>query len=178
MQGLPKTQRSAVKRTCWTLGCGGAGALGTMTITHGPSAPTVIVLGIAAAAVAGNAIAGLCAALPSIIAALSARKVARIKARSDAEVAREESRRRSALVKAGLEGKLDAALCLLKLQVIDAQVRTGRRFSENMLRELLPNPRAPHEEDPKLAVIQPHKSGPTARHAKDDTQPISSIPHS
>lgn len=154
MRGLPKTQRSAMKRACWTLGSGGAGVLGTMAIMHGPSAPLAIAVG-AAAAVASNTIAELSAALPGIIAALSAKKVARIKAKTDAAVAVEGERRRTALVNAALEGKLDAALSLLKLQVIDAQVLAGRRLSEDMLRELLPQPRAPHQGDSALAAVPP-----------------------
>jgi hypothetical protein len=58
MRGLPKTQRSAMKRACWTLGSGGAGVLGTMAIMHGPSAPLAIAVG-AGAAVASNTIAEL-----------------------------------------------------------------------------------------------------------------------
>jgi hypothetical protein len=154
MRGLPKTQRSAMKRACWTLGSGGAGVLGTMAIMHGPSAPLAIAVG-AAAAVASNTIAELSAALPGIIAALSAKMVARIKAKTDAAVAVEGERRRTALVNAALEGKLDAALSLLKLQVIDAQVVAGRRFSDDMLRELLPQPRAPHQRDSALAAVPP-----------------------
>ena len=175
MRGLLKSQRSAMKRACWTAGCGGAGVLSTLAIMHGPSAPAAIAVG-AGAAVASNAVAELSAALPGVIAALSAKKVARIKAKTDAEVALEEARRRTALVNAGLEGKLDAAIDLLKLQVIDAQVLAGRRLSEDMLRELLPQPRAAHDEDSGLAVIQPGKPGATARHAKQDTQPLSSLP--
>lgn len=154
MRGLPKTQRSAMKRACWTLGSGGAGVLGTMAIMHGPSAQLAIGVG-AAAAVASNTIAELSAALPGIIAALSAKKVARIKAKTDAAVAVEGERRRTALVNAALEGKLDAALSLLKLQVIDAQVLAGRRLSEDMLRELLPQPRAAHQRDSALAAVPP-----------------------
>lgn len=175
MRGLLKSQRSAMKRACWTAGCGGAGVLSTLAIMHGPSAPAAIAVG-AGAAVASNAVAELSAALPGVIAALSAKKVARIKAKTDAEVALEEARRRSVLVNAGLEGKLDAAIDLLKLQVIDAQVLAGRRLSEGMLRELLPQPRAAHDEDSGLAVIQPGKPGAPARHAKQDTQPLSSLP--
>jgi hypothetical protein len=173
MRGLPKTQRSAMKRACWTLGCGGAGVFSTLAIMHGPSAPLAIAVG-AGAAVASNAVAELSTALPGVIAALSAKKVARIKAKTDAKVALEEARRRTALVNAGLEGKLDAALDLLKLQVIDAQVFAGRRLSEGMLRELLPQPRAAHDQASGLAVIKP---GSTARHAKEDAQPMPSLPN-
>jgi hypothetical protein len=67
-------------------------------------------------------------------------------------------------VNAALDGKLDAALSLLKLQVIDAQVLAGRRLSEDMLRELLPQPRAPHQGDSALAVIQPAENNAAARH--------------
>jgi hypothetical protein len=188
MPGLPKTQRSAIKRACWTLGCGSAGFLSTLAVTHGPGAPTAIAVGAAAAvasnaiavgaaaAVASNAIAELSAALPAIIMALSTKKVARIKAKADAKVALEGARRRTTLVNAGLEGNLAAALYLLKLQVLDAQVLARPRLSEDMLRELLPDPRAPHDEDSRLAVIQPRKPGTAARHAKEDTQPASSLP--
>jgi hypothetical protein len=109
------------------------------------------------AAVASHAIAELSSALPGIIAALSAKKVARIKAKTDAKVALEGARRRTALVNAGLEGNLDAAVSLLKLQVLDAQLPAGRRLSEDLLRELLPGPRAPQEEDSGLAVVQPRE---------------------
>jgi hypothetical protein len=146
-----------MKRAWWTLGSGGAGVLGTMAVMHGPSAPVAIAVG-AAAAVASNTIAELSAALPGIIAALSAKKVARIKAKTDAAVAVEGERRRTALVNAALEGKLDAALSLLKLQVIDAQVLAGRRLSDDMLRELLPQPRAPHQGDSALAAVPPAKT--------------------
>jgi hypothetical protein len=176
MQGLPKTQRSAVKRACLTLGCGGASFLGTLAIMHGPSAPLAIAVG-AGGAVASHAVAELSSALPGIIAALSAKTVARIKAKTDAEVALEGARRRTALVNAGLEGKLDAAVSLLKLQVLDAQQPGGRRLSEDLLRELLPDPRAPQEQDPRLAVVQPGKPGTAARHAKADTQPMSPLPN-
>jgi hypothetical protein len=161
MRGLPKTQRSAMKRAWWALGSGGAGVLGTMAIMHGPSAPLAIAVG-AAAAIASNTIAELSAALPGIIAALSAKKVARIKAKTDAAVAVEGERRRTALVNAALEGKLDAALSLLKLQVIDAQVLAGRRLSDDMLRELLPQPRAPHQGDSALAAVPPAETPPAA----------------
>ena len=175
MSALLKTQRSAIKRACWTLGCGGAGFLSTLAIMHGPGAPVAIAVGTAAA-VASNAIAELSAALPAIIVALSTKKVARIKAKADAKVALEGARRRTTLVNAGLEGNLDAALYLLKLQVLDTQVLARPRLSEDMLRELLPDPRAPHEGDSQLALIQPRKPGTTARHAKEDTQPTLSLP--
>jgi hypothetical protein len=175
MRGLLKSQRSAMKRACWTAGCGGAGVLSTLAVMHGPTAPAAIAVG-AGAAVASNAVAELSAALPRVIAALSAKKVARIKAKTDSEVALEEARRRTALVNAGLQGKLDAAIDLLKLQVIDAQVHAGRRLSEGMLRELLPPPRVAHDEDSGLSVIQPGKPGATARHAKQDPRPTSSLP--
>lgn len=165
MPALPKTQRSAIKRACWTLGYGGAGFLSTLAIMHGLGAPTAVAVG-AVVMVASNAIAELSAALPAIIKALSTKKVARIKAETDAEVALERERRRTTLVNAGLEGNLDAALPLLKLQILDAQVFARPRLSEDMLRELLPDPRAPHEGDSRLAVIQPHKPGTTARQAK------------
>jgi hypothetical protein len=172
MRGLPKTQQSAVKRTYWALGCGGAGSLSTLAMMHGLGAPGAIAAG-AVAAVVSNAIAELSGALPTIIAALSAKRVARIRAKTDAQVALERARRRTMLVSAALEGKLDAALSLLKLQMLAAQVRARPRLSENMLRELLPDPRSPHERDSKLAVIQPRRPGTTARHAKDTTQPTS-----
>jgi hypothetical protein len=174
--GVPEAiSAGSQERACWTLGCGGAGFLSTLAIMHGPGEPTAIAVG-AAAAVASNAIAELSAALPSIIAALSAKKVARIKAKTDAKVAMEGARRRTTLVNAGLEGKLDAALSLLKLQMLDTQVLARARLSEDMLRELLPEPRASYEGDSKLAVIQPRKPGATARHAKEDTQPTLSLP--
>ena len=132
---------------------------------HGLSAPAAIAAG-AVAAVVGGAVAELCSALPGIITALSAKKVARIKAKTDAKVALEAARRRTVLVNAGLDGKLDAALSLLKLQVLGVQVLAGRRLSEDMLRELLPEPRVPYEEGSGLAVIQPHVPPTTARHAK------------
>ena len=69
MRGLLKSQRSAMKRACWTAGCGGAGVLSTLAIMHGPSAPTAIAVG-AGAAVASNAVAELSAALPGVIVAL------------------------------------------------------------------------------------------------------------
>jgi hypothetical protein len=180
MPALLKTQRSAIKRACWTLGYSGA-VFSTLAIMHGPGALTAIVAGAAAmaaaaAAAVGNAIAKLSATLPAIITALSAKKVACIKAKADAKVALEGARRRTTLVNAGLDGKLDAALCLLKLQMLDAQVLARRRLSEDMLRELLPDPRPPHEGDSQLAVIQPCKSGTMARHAKDDTRPTLSLP--
>jgi hypothetical protein len=175
MPGLPKTQRSAIKRACWTLGYGGAGFLSSLAIMHGPWAPTAIAVGVVAA-VASNAIAELSAALPPIIAALSAKNVARVKAETDAKVALEGARRRTTLVNAGLEGNLDAALSLLKLQMLDTQVLARPRLSEDMLRELLPDPRAPYERDSRLAVIQPRKPGTTARHAKEDAQPTLSLP--
>lgn len=150
MRGVPKTQRGAVKRTWWTLGCGGAGFVSTAAIMHGPCAPAAIAVG-ALAAVA-FAVAELSSALPAIIAAMSAKKVAL-----------EAAQRRTTLVNAGLDGKLDAAVRLLKLDVLDAQVLAGRRLSEEMLRELLPDPRPPYEEDSGLAAIQPHMPGTAAR---------------
>lgn len=123
-----------------------------------------------------GAIAELSAALPAIIMALGKKKVACIKAKADAKVALEGERRRTILVKAGLEGNLDAVLSLLKLQVLDAQVLTRPRLSEDMLRELLPDPRTPHKGDSKLAAVQPREPGTTARHAKQDTQPTLSLP--
>lgn len=175
MPGLPKTQRSAIKRACWTLGCGGTGFLSTLALMHGPGAPIAIAVG-AIAAVAGNAIAELSAALPAIIMSLSTKKVARIKAKSDARVALEGARRRTTLVNAGLEGKLDAALSMLKLQVLDTQVLARSRLSEDMLRELLPDPFAPREGDSRLAAIQPREPGTTVRHAEEDTQPMLPLP--
>jgi hypothetical protein len=168
MQGLPKTQRSAVKRACWSLGCGGAGCVSTLAMTHGPSTPIAIAVGVVTA-VLGHATAELSTALPGIISALSAKKVARIKAKTDAKVVLEQVRQHTALVNAGLEGKLDAALCLLKLQTLNAHVLAGRRLSEDMLRELLPEPRIPFEGEPKLAVVQAHPPVSRARHAKEDT---------
>lgn len=156
MRGLSKTQRSAVERACLTLGCGGAGSLGTLAIAHSPSASVAIAVGLGAA-LASNAIASLSTALPGIIAALSAKKVARIKAKADARVALEAARQRTTLVNAGLEGKLEAALSLLKLQPLDAQVLVDPRFSEQTLRALLPDPRPSCEADFRLAVVQPRE---------------------
>jgi hypothetical protein len=154
MRGLPKTQRSAVERTCLTLGGGGAGSLGTLAMAHSPSAPAAIAVGVGTAFAA---IAALCPWLPDIITALSAKKVARIKAKADARVALERARQRTALVHAGLQGKLDAALTLLKLQPLDAQVLVDPRLSDDVLRALLPDPRAPYQADSRLAVIPPRK---------------------
>jgi len=145
-----------VKRAWWTLGCGGASLFGTLLITRGPSRPAAIAA-FAVAVAACHMVAELCSALPAIITALSAKRVARIKARTGARLALEGARRSTALVNAGLDGKLDAALSLLKLQLLDAQAPAGRRLSEDMLRELLPGPRVPHEEDARLAVIQPRQ---------------------
>jgi hypothetical protein len=158
MQGLSKTQRCTVERTCLTLGGGGAGSLGALAIAHSPSASLAIAAGVVAA-LASNAIATLSAALPGIIAALGAKKVARIKARADAQVAVEAARQRTTLVNAGLEGKLDAALSLLKLQPLDAQVLVDPRFRDEMLRALLPDPRATCETDSGLTFIQPRNPG-------------------
>jgi len=174
MEEVPRAQRSAVKRTCWTLGCGGAGFVGTLAMTHGPGAPAAIAVGVVAA-FACNVIAGLSAALPDIIKALSVKKVACTKAKADATIALEAARQRTALINAGLEGKLEAALCLLKLQMLNAHVLAGRRLSEDMLRELLPDPRVPYEGDSGLAVVEPRTLGSRARHAKDDTHLTSSL---
>jgi hypothetical protein len=146
------------------LGCGGAGFIGTLAMVHGPDAAAVGV----GAAFACNVTAELTAALPNIIKALCARKVECTKAKADAKVALELARQRTALVNAGLEGKLDAALCLLKLQTLDTHVAGGRRLSEDMLRELLPGPRVSSEADPKLAVVQSRTPSPLARHAKQN----------
>lgn len=165
MEGLPKTQRSVVKRACWSLGCGGAGFVSTLVVMHGPDAPAALAVGLVTAA-AGHAIAELSAALPGIITALSAKKVARIKAKTDSEVALEQVRQRTALVNAGLEGKLEAALYLLKLHTLNAHVLAGRRLSEEMLRELLPDPRVPNDGESRQADAAPR----LPRHAKQDAQ--------
>lgn len=167
MEGLPKTQRSAVKRTCLTLGCGGAGFLGSLAVVHSPGAPAALAVG-AVAAVLSNVVAELSAALPAIIAALSAKRVACIKAKAGAKVELEGARRRTILVNAGLEGKLDA-VNLLRLLMIDDQMRARPRLSGEMLRELLPGPRVPYEGDSGLAFIRARKPGPTARHLKQDS---------
>ena len=156
MRGLSKTQRDVVERTCLTLGGGSAGSLGTLAMAHSPSASAAIAVGVGTA-LAGNAIASFSARLPRIITALSAKKVARIKAKADAQVALEQARQRTTLVNAGLEGKLDAALSLLKLQPLDAQVLVDLRLSDERLRILLPDPRAPSETEARLTVIQPLK---------------------
>ncbi|MGH3249010.1 MAG: hypothetical protein ACRDOI_22785 [Trebonia sp.] len=157
MQGLSETQRSALERTCLTLGGCGAGSLCTLAIAHGPSASVAIAVGVGAAL--ASAVASLSAALPAIIAALGAREVARSKANAEAQVALEGARQRSTLVNAGLEGRLDAALSLLKLQPLGTQVLVDPRFGDDMLRALLPEPRASCETDSGLAVIRSRKRG-------------------
>src|SRR5215469_10395462 len=49
MDEVPKAQRGAVKRTCWTLGFGGASCVGTLAMMHGPGAPAAIAIGVVAA---------------------------------------------------------------------------------------------------------------------------------
>lgn len=155
MQGLSKTQRSAMARICPTLAGGGAGSLGALAMAHNPGAAVAI------AVVAGTiscAIASLGVALPGIIAALSAKEVARIRAEADAEVARERPRQQTALLNAGLDGKLDAALKLLQLQAPDADVLTDPRFSGDTLRALCTGPRAPWETGPRPTVVPARES--------------------
>jgi hypothetical protein len=168
MRGLSKTQRGVVERTCLTLGGGGAGSLGALAMAHSPSALAAIAVGLGTALVS-NAVASFSARLPGIIAALSAKKVACIKAKADAKVALEGSQQRTALVNAGLEGKLDAVLPLLKLQPLDAQVLVDPRLSADVLRALLPDPRTAHQTDSRLAVVPPHK--PEVRPDTQKTSP-------
>jgi hypothetical protein len=158
MRGLTKTQRFAVERACLTLGGGSVGTVGMLALGHSPGAPTAVIVGLATA-LAGNALASLGTAAPGIITALSAKKVARIKARADAQVAVETTRQRTTLVNAGLDGKLDAALSLLKLQLVDAQLLLDPRFRADTLRELMPDPRGPGEDDLKLTVIRRPQAG-------------------
>lgn len=171
MQGPSKTQRSALTRICLTmLGGGGAGSLGTLAVAHGPNATAAIAVGVGAAvtsvaAFAGTAIISLCAALPGIIAALpnvvaalDARGVARIKAKADAKVAREGARQRTALMRAGLNGSnLEAAVTLLKLQPLDADVLVDPRLRDDVLLALLPGPRPAWESHPQVAVMRARK---------------------
>jgi hypothetical protein len=158
-----------------TLGCGST--LGTFAVVHEPSVLAAVAVGVGlVAVVVGNVVAGLSSGLPAIIAALSAKKVAGIKAKTDAKVALEGARRRTALVNAGLDGKLDTAL---RPAEAPRTRRPGTRrssLSEDMLRELLPGPRAPFEEDARLAGSQPRKPAAPARHAKQDAQPVSPVP--
>lgn len=148
MRGLPKAQLSAVEGACLTLGGGGAGSLGTLAITHSSSAAAAIAVSVVAI------VASLSAGLPRIIAALNDKKVARLRAETEAHVALEAARQRTALVNAGLEGQLEAAVSLLKLQPLDAQVLTDPGLSEDVLRALLPGPRASPGTGPRLAVDQ------------------------
>lgn len=141
MSGLSKAQRSAIGRVCLALG-GGAGGIGTLIMTHN--------LGVSSAVVGTAAIA----ALPGIIRELNVKKVARIKAETEAEVARQAAQRRTTLVNAGLNGNLNA-VGLLTWQVLDDQVLAGHPLSEDMLRELLLVPRASYKEDPGQAAIRP-----------------------
>ena len=158
MQGPPKTQRSVMARSCLMLGSGGAGSLCALAVVHISNATTAVAAGVGAA-LAGNAIVSLCAALPGIITALSAGNVARIKAQAEAEVRRERARQRTALVKAGLDGNLEAAIKLLRLQPLDADVLVDPRFSDAQLLALLPDPRAPCEPDSTLAIMRARKPG-------------------
>jgi hypothetical protein len=141
MPGLSKTQRSAAERACLTLVGGGAGSLGTLAVAHSSTASVAIAVGV------GAAITSLCAALPGIIAELKDKGVARIKTENDAQIALEAARLRTTLVNAGLEGNLDAATLLLKLQLLDTQMLVDPCFRDDILRALLPDPRTPCEAD-------------------------------
>jgi hypothetical protein len=132
MQGLSKTQRSAMPRIGLTLG---VGTLGALTIAHNLNAAAAIVIG------AGAALASIVAALPGII-----------RAKAEAEVTVERMRQRTLLIEAGLGCNLGAAMDLLKLQPFDADVVRDPRFGEELLRALLPDPRGPCEPDPGPAV--------------------------
>lgn len=136
MPGLSKTQHSAAERARLTLVGGGAVSLGTLAIAHSSSASVAIAVGV------GAAITSLCAALPRIIAELKDNRVACIKTENDAQVALEAARRYTTVVNAGLQGNLDAAALLLKLQLLDAQMLVDPCFRDDILRALLPDPRA------------------------------------
>jgi hypothetical protein len=132
-----------MSRIGFTLGGGSAATLGALAIAHRQDAAAVVALGVAAAL--ASIIAALCTALPDVIAELSARKVAGVKANADADVARERARQRTLLIEAGLGHNLDAAMNLLRLQPLDADVLMDPRFGVDLLRLLLPDPRLPSE---------------------------------
>ncbi|HEY6494471.1 MAG TPA: hypothetical protein VIZ43_14450 [Trebonia sp.] len=139
MRERQKAQRGVVERVCLALGGSGVGSLGTLAVAHSSSASTVIAVAAAAA------VASLGAALPGIIGALSAKRVARINAETESRVAVEGAQQRTTLVQAGLDGRLDAALSLLRLQPLDARVLADPLLSDETLRALLPGPRGPAE---------------------------------
>lgn len=161
MPRLPNAQQSAQKCTRWALGCG-VGFAGVDVMLHGLDISSLLAA-IAAGAVSSvaitvcNALPRLISTLPAIIAERKAKKVAVTRAKLDSKVTQEGERRRDALAKAALGGNLEAR-SLWGLQMLDDQMRAGRQFSEDMLRELLPRPRASYDADPKLSVSRPAKS--------------------
>jgi hypothetical protein len=148
MRERQKAQRGVVERVCLALGGSGVGSLGTLAVAHSSSTWTVIAVSAAAA------VASLGAALPGIIGALGAKRVARINAETEARVAVEGAQQRTTLVQAGLDGRLDAALSLLRLQPLDARVLADPLLNDETLRALLPGPRGPSEAVPPAAIPQ------------------------
>jgi hypothetical protein len=140
MQGRSETQRSAVARIgvpLCTVTAGGG--LGTFALVCGHNAAVAI-----ACAVPG-AVAVLCTALPDII-----------RARAEAANARERTRQRTLLLKAGLERQQDVTT-LLALQPLDADVLKdpgrGAAALSALLRIRLPRPRVPSSAESALANV-------------------------
>lgn len=164
MPRLPDAQQNAQKCARWALGCG-VGFAGVKVMLHGLDMPSLLAA-IAAGTVSsvvitvGNALPRLVSTLPAIITERKAKKVAVTRAKLDSKVTQEGERRRDALAKAALGGNVEAQ-SLWSLQMLDDQMRAGRQFSEDMLRELLPRPRAGRSAraDPK----GPRHNGPCRR---------------
>ncbi len=138
MQGLSKTQRSAISRIGLPLCTVSAGS-GLGALMGGHSAA------IAIACAASGVVTVLCVALPDII-----------KAKADAANARERTRQRTLLLKAGLERQQDVTT-LLALQPLDADVLKdpcrGAAALSALVRIQLPGPRVPGASESALTVV-------------------------
>jgi hypothetical protein len=134
--------RSIASRIGLTIGGGSAVWLATLAVVHKPTMTTIGAAAVAVA-VAVNAVEAIFKALPEIIKAISACKVAHINAKAEAKTMVMRTQTRTALAQAGIEpGKLVQAAEMLRLLPIDPDLPQGRRLNDQALARLLAPSRA------------------------------------
>ncbi len=139
----PASPQTFASRIGLTVCGGGAGWLATLAFAHKPST-TALAAVAAGVALAVNAGASICKALPEIIRALSDRNTARIMATAEAEILVMRARARIEFARAGLEpDKFVQAAEMLRLLSIDPDMSPdGRRLNDHDLARLLAAPRS------------------------------------
>ena len=140
---LPSVRRRDIAtRIGLTIGGGGAGWLGALTVAHRPDA-AVVAAAVVAAALATSVTEVIFTSLPEIIKARGKAKKEIIRETAEAKATLMRTETRTALLRAGLEpGKAAQADEMLRRQPIDADLPEGRRLNDEALARLLTTSRS------------------------------------